>query len=208
MSSERRGRTELEATCNAVVNRIVKIPRNLLGGFSRAVNQGIDLMNIGSRRNHNHDHHNQNFHSQPPLNFPFQDPSNFPPMIQEEWAFLARFEQQFGNVHPFFYVCRFMDVLKIAQDEHKFLFVYIHEAEHPFVPSFCRDTLCSELVVQFLDANFVCWGALCNRGEGLHMCTALRVSSFPFCAVVAPAAAADNLAVIQQVIRNKLTDRS
>ncbi|KAL8457901.1 hypothetical protein ACS0TY_035677 [Phlomoides rotata] len=192
MSSERRGRT-LEATCNGIVSRIVRIPRNILGGFSRAMNQGIDLMGIGGRRNLNH---HQNFHSQHPLNFPFQDPSNFPPMIQQEWAFLSTFEQQFGTLHPFFYVSRFMDVLKIAQDEHKFVFMYIHEPGHPFVPPFCRDTLCSELVVQFLDANFVCWGSLSNSGEGLHLCAALRVSSFPFCAVVAPA---DNLAVLQQI---------
>ncbi|KAI3454459.1 hypothetical protein Pfo_011122 [Paulownia fortunei] len=180
---------------------MVSLPRSILGGFSRVMNQGIDLMGIGGRRNQYH----PNFHSQQPLNFPFQDPSNFPlqhpqqpPMIQEEWAFLANFEQQYGTMHPFFYACQFMDALKIAQDEHKFMFMYIHSPEHPFTPSFCRETLCSEVVVQFLDANFVCWGALASRVEGLQMATALRVSSFPFCAVVAPAAG-DNLAVLQQM---------
>lgn len=165
------------------------------------MSQGMDLMRIGGRRNHHH----QNFLSQQPLNFPFQDPLNFPlhhpPLIQEEWAFLSTFEQQYGTMHPFFYACRFMDALKIAQDEHKFMFMYIHSPDHPFAPDFCRETLCSELVVQFLDANFVCWGGLASRGEGLQMATTLRVSSFPFCAIVSPAPG-DNLAVLQQVRAN------
>lgn len=170
------------------------------------MNQGKDLIGIGGRRP-------QNFHPQQPFNFPFQDPSYFPlqnpqqpPMVQEEWAFLASFEQQYGTTHPFFYACRFVDALKIAQDEHKFMFMYIHSPEHPFTPSFCRETLCSELVVQFLDANFVSWGGLAGRGEGLQMATALNVCSFPFCAVVAPAAG-DNLAVLQQVCVGKSSDR-
>ncbi|KAK6123528.1 hypothetical protein DH2020_042735 [Rehmannia glutinosa] len=184
-----------ENEIGTIVRRMVSIPKNILVGVSRMMNQGMNLMGIGGRNNHPHPHH-QNFHSQQPLNFPFQDPSNF--QIQEEWAFLANFEQQYGTMHPFFYACRYMDALKIAKDEHKFMFMYIHSPEHPFTPSFCRETLCSELVVQFLDANFVCWGGLASRAEGLQMATSLRVSSFPFCAVVAPAAG-DNLAVHQQM---------
>ncbi|KAK4437295.1 Plant UBX domain-containing protein 10 [Sesamum alatum] len=194
-SASARALGEVSSSCTGIVRRMVSLPRSILGGFSRVVNQGKDLMGIGGRRP-------QNFHSQQPLNFPFQDPSYFPmqypPVVQEEWAFLASFEQQYGTMHPFFYACRFMDALKTAQDEHKFMFMYIHSPEHPFTPSFCRETLCSEVVVQFLDANFVCWGGLAGRGEGLHMARTLNVSSFPFCAVVAPAAG-DNLAVLQQM---------
>ncbi|KAG8378812.1 hypothetical protein BUALT_Bualt07G0023800 [Buddleja alternifolia] len=181
---------------NPIIRRMINLPRNILVGCSRAINQGIDLIASGGRRNHYH-HHNphQNLqYFQPPLNFPSQNP-NHP---QEEWDFLATFEQQYGTMHPFFYACWFKDALKIGEDEHKLMFMYIHSPEHPFTPSFCRETLCSEVVVQFLDANFVCWGGLASRGEGLQMATALGVSSFPFCAVVAPAAG-DNLAVLQQL---------
>ncbi|KAL0356209.1 UNVERIFIED_CONTAM: Plant UBX domain-containing protein 10 [Sesamum radiatum] len=187
-----------EASCTGIVRRMVSLPRSILGGFSRVVNQGKDLMGIGGRRP-------QTFHSQQPLNFPFQDPSYFPlqypqqpPVVQEEWAFLASFEQQYGTMHPFFYACRFMDALKIAQDEHKFMFMYIHAPEHPFTPSFCRETLCSKWSCSFLMQISYCWGGLAGRGEGLQMASALKVSSFPFCAVVAPAAG-DNLAVLQQM---------
>ncbi|KAL3512792.1 hypothetical protein ACH5RR_025509 [Cinchona calisaya] len=199
MSSTMRGssRSSIEASCKGIVRRMVSLPRTILGGFSRAMGQGMDLIGIGGRRQH-HQHHL-------PPNLPFNDQNNYPlqngqqpQMIQEEWAFLASFEQEYGTTHPFFYVCRFMDALKMAQDEHKFIFLYLHSPEHHFTPSFCRETLGSELVVQFLDANFICWGTLANRSEGFQLASTLRPSSFPFCAVVAPASA-DNLAVLQQI---------
>ncbi|KAL3824866.1 hypothetical protein ACJIZ3_020895 [Penstemon smallii] len=184
-------RAEAEALRNGIVRRMVRLPRNILGGFSRVMNQGIDnLIGIRERTNQNHYNQTPNFH--------FQQPINQPQIIQEEWAFLANFEQHYGTTHPFFYACRFVDALKIAEDEHKFVFMYLHSPEHPFTPSFCRETLCTEIIVQFLDANFVCWGALANRGEGLQMATTLGVSTFPFCAVVAPSSG-DNLAILQQM---------
>ncbi|CAI9767345.1 unnamed protein product [Fraxinus pennsylvanica] len=197
-STMRRNARSMGEAYNGIVRRMVNLPRSLLGGFSRAMGQGIDLVTQGRRRNY---YQSPNFPSQNP-HYPRADPLGFPPegppTVQEEWAFLANFEQQYGTLHPFFYACRFVEALKIAADEHKFLFMYIHSPEHPFTPPFCRETLCSEVVVQFLDANFVSWGGLSNGGEGLQMATTLRVSGFPFCAVVAPASG-DSLAVLQQM---------
>lgn len=177
-----------DASCNWIVRRMVSLPRNIVGGFSRVMGHGLDLMRVGGRSR------NQRLI---PSNFDLQYPQEEAP-VPEEWAFLTNFEQQYGSMHPFFYVCRFMDALKIAEDEHKFMFMYLHSPEYPFTPSFCRDTLCSELVVQFLDANFVCWAALTNRGEGLQMAATLRPASFPFCALLAPASG-NNMAVLQQM---------
>ncbi|OIT04872.1 PREDICTED: plant UBX domain-containing protein 10-like [Nicotiana attenuata] len=190
---------------NGIVRRMVSLPRNIMGGFSRVMDQGMDLMGIGGRRNQ-HQLPHPNFPYQHPYEFPFQDPFDFPTQnyphdhlnVQEEWAFLTSFEQQYGTEHPFFYACRFMDALKIAKDEHKFLFVYLHSPQHPFTPCFCSETLCCEVVVEFLDANYVCWGELADRGEGLQMATTLKASSFPFCALVAPAPG-DSIAVLQQL---------
>ncbi|XP_059657917.1 plant UBX domain-containing protein 10-like [Cornus florida] len=188
MSSMTRGRARAtgEASYNGIVRRMVSIPQNIIRGFSRAMGHGIDLMGIGGRRS-----------QYLPSIFPFQHPQE-PVIVQEERAFLASFEQQYGTMHPCFYECRFMEALKIAQDEQKFMFMYLHSPEHPFTPPFCKETLCSELVVQFIDANFVCWAALANRGEGLQMAMTLQPASFPFCAVVAPASG-DNMAILQQM---------
>ncbi|GMN45964.1 hypothetical protein TIFTF001_015142 [Ficus carica] len=176
-------------SCNGIVRRMVSLPRSIFGGFSRAMGHGIDLMGIGSGRR------------TPTLTSTFQLPLPQEPLIappQQERDFLKSFEQQYGSAHPLFYACHFTEALKIAQDERKFLFMYLHSPEHPFTPSFCRETLCSELAVQYFDANFVCWGALASNGEGLHMAAILRPASFPFCAVIAPSSG-DNMAVLQQI---------
>nr|GMC72262.1 plant UBX domain-containing protein 10-like [Ipomoea batatas] len=178
---------------------MVNLPRNILGGFSRMMDQGMELMRTGGiiRRHHHHlppptplpPHY-------PPLDFPFHH--HYDPTAHDEWAFLNSFEHQYGTQHPFFYACRFMDALKICRDEHKLLFLYLHSPGHPFSPSFCRETLCCEVVVQFLDANYVCWGALADTGEGLQMAATLRASTYPFCCVVA-SAPGDSIAVLQQM---------
>lgn len=185
---------------SGIVRRMISLPRSILGGFSRAMGHGIDLMGRGERRN-------QVFlpaQPLPPLLPPPHYPS-FPPhyepqtaLINDEWAFLNNFEQNYGVTHPFFYACRFIQALKIAQDEKKFVFLYLHSPNHPFTADFCSQTLCSDVVVQFLDANFVSWGAIADRGEGLQMSGILRPASFPFSAVIAPASG-DNISVLQQI---------
>ena len=104
------------------------------------------------------------------------------------------------NPTLFFYACRFTEALKMAKDESKFVFLYLHSPENPFTAPFCRDTLCSQLVTEFLDANFISWGAIAGRGEGLEMASALQANTFPFCAVVAPASG-KAIAVLQQVVK-------
>ncbi|CAN0901184.1 Plant UBX domain-containing protein 10 [Linum grandiflorum] len=123
---------------------------------------------------------------------PFSEPD-------EEMAFLTTFQRQYGTNHPFFYSCRLAEALSIADEERKFVFMYIHSPNHPFSSSFCKDTLCSEPVVQFLDENFISWGALFDRGQGRQMASSvLRPATFPCCAVVAPAAS-DNINVLLQM---------
>lgn len=81
------------------------------------------------------------------------------------------------------------------------MFVYLHDAGgggNPYADQFCTGTLCSDVVVEFLDANFVSWGAVAGRGEGAAMVAALRPGSFPFCAVVSPVSD-ESIVILQQV---------
>ncbi|VVA30466.1 PREDICTED: plant UBX domain-containing 10 [Prunus dulcis] len=175
-----------EASHNGIVRRMVSLPRSIIGGFSRAMGHRRGLIGIGGRKAQTL-----------PSNFQLQQPEE--PLIGlDVSAFLPTFEQQYGTMHPFFYACHFMEALKISEGEHKFLFMYLHSPEHPFTPSFCRETLSSELMVQFLDANFVSWGALADRGEGLQMAATMNPSCFPFCAVIAPAPG-ESIAVLRQM---------
>lgn len=181
MTSTRDGtRQELRASCTEFVRRMVRLPLSLIEGISRAIG-------------HRAPRRPQNLQSQ-------QEPGVL--IIPEEWLFITLFEQEYGSTHPFFYACQFLEALKIAKDESKFVFVYFHAPDHPYTALFCRDTLCSQLVVEFLDTNFVSWGAVANRGEGSEMAGALKAASFPFCAVVAPISG-ESIAVLQQVPKKK-----
>ncbi|KAJ1398258.1 UBX domain [Sesbania bispinosa] len=172
-----------------IVRRMTSLPRSIMGGISRAMGDGMGFVGIGRRRNQH-----TNFPLQPQSPLLQQDPL----LVPEEWTFLESFEQQYGTKHPFFYACRFMEAMRLTQQDQKFMFMYLHSPDHPFANVFCKDTLCSELVIQFLDVNFICWGALADRGEGLQMVASLRPDSFPCCAVISPAPS-DSIVVLQQL---------
>ncbi|XP_076885820.1 plant UBX domain-containing protein 10-like [Bidens hawaiensis] len=174
----------LETSCTRLVRRVVNLPRTI----SRAVDQGIAVVN----------------HRFPPPSVPLRNHhQSIPDNFQPNWDFLAGFEQRFGGTHPFFYACRFEEVLNMAQNEHKFVFLYLHSPDHPFTPPFCKGTLCSEVVVEFLDANFMSWGGLANNGEGLHLAATVRPTMFPYCAIVARGS--DSSLVVVQKLEGPVT---
>ncbi|KAL2321799.1 hypothetical protein Fmac_026178 [Flemingia macrophylla] len=180
------------------VRRMASLPRSIMGGISRALEDGMGLVGIGIGRRRSRTNQHANFPLQPQ-----QDQDHVPQprdhaVVPEEWSFLESFEQQYGTKHPFFYACRFVEAMKLAEQDHKFVFMYLHSPDHPFANVFCKETMCSEPVTQFLDVNFVCWGALADRGEGLQMAATLIPATFPCCAVIAPAPG-QSIAVLQKL---------
>ncbi|RLN35000.1 plant UBX domain-containing protein 10-like [Panicum miliaceum] len=172
----------LRNSCNDFARTLARLPASIMEGLSRS---------IPRRRSH------------PPVPHRLQPPPQAPPLlpplfVPEELLFFSVFEQQYGAHHPFFYGCRFADALRAARREGKLVFVYLHDPGHPYTEPFCRRTLCSDVVVEFLDANFVSWGAVSGSGEGPGMVASLQPGSFPFCAVVAPVSD-ESIAVLQQV---------
>ncbi|XP_010533463.1 PREDICTED: plant UBX domain-containing protein 10-like [Tarenaya hassleriana] len=162
-----------------MARRMFSLPWNLLGGFPRS----------SRPRNNPSDH-------------------GFPEPISQiqyqnnplaELPFLSIFEQNYGANHPFFYACKLSEALKMAGEEKKLVFVYLHDLNHPFTPSFCRETLCSEIVIQFLDVNFVSWGTISNRDEGANLVATLRPGSFPCCVVLTSTGNGDYFAVVRQI---------
>lgn len=186
-----------------MMSRIVSLPSSILGGVTRAVGYGVTMagemlshMGMG-RRNEAR----VGIQQQPRYLDPFSDQQSSEQLIpieSQSMVFLRRFEQQYGQYHPLFLGSSFMDALRMAKEDYKFLFLYLHDPDHPFTDSFCENTLCSELVVEYLDANFVCWGAMVNGDEGFPLSNALRATVFPFCALVM-SAPNESLAVLQQI---------
>ncbi|XP_057850927.1 plant UBX domain-containing protein 10 [Cryptomeria japonica] len=116
----------------------------------------------------------------------------------EAVSFIAGFEREYGEFHPAFQRAGFMEALQTSREEFKLLFVYLHSPEHPNTMGFCQDTLCSEVVVDFVNQNFVTWGGNVRASEGFKMSNSLKASTFPFCAVVMPATN-QRIALLQQV---------
>ncbi|PKA46528.1 hypothetical protein AXF42_Ash012661 [Apostasia shenzhenica] len=105
----------------------------------------------------------------------------------EAAGFVAAFERDFGGSAaspPNFVGEGFMDALQRSQREFRLLFVYLHSPDHPDVPVFCSECLCSDMVAAFVNENFVCWGGSIRGSEGFKMSNSLKASRFPFCAVV------------------------
>ncbi|GFQ04304.1 fas-associated factor 2-a [Phtheirospermum japonicum] len=74
----------------------------------------------------------------------------------EEANFISSFERDYsGRVRPNFIAEGFMDALQRSRHEYMLLFVYLHSPEHPDSPIFCEGTLCDEMLVAFLNENFV-----------------------------------------------------
>ncbi|CAN6196378.1 unnamed protein product [Urochloa humidicola] len=177
----------LRNSCNDFARTLARLPASIMEGLSRSI-----------PRRRSHHHHPAIPHRLQPPPQAHSPPLPPPPFVPEELFFFSVFEQQYGERHPFFYGCRFADAMRAARREGKLVFVYLHDPGHPYTEPFCRRTLCSDVVVEFLDANFVSWGAVAGSGEGPGMVASLQPGSFPFCAVVAPVSD-ESIAVLQQV---------
>ncbi|CAN6713308.1 unnamed protein product [Malus baccata var. baccata] len=116
----------------------------------------------------------------------------------EAAQFVARFEQDFGTRRPNFVSEGFMDALQRSRNSFKLLFVYLHSPDHLDTPSFCERTLCSEMLVDYINENFVSWGGSIRASEGFKMSNSLKASRYPFCAVVM-AATNQRIVLLQQV---------
>ncbi|KAH7440870.1 hypothetical protein KP509_03G014700 [Ceratopteris richardii] len=112
--------------------------------------------------------------------------------------FIRNFEQEHGMFHPSFERRSFIDALRLAKVQFKFLLVYLHSPDHENTPSFVEQTLCSESVVQFLNEHFIIWGGTIRASEGYKMSISLKASTFPFCAVVM-ASGNHRVALLQQL---------
>lgn len=54
----------------------------------------------------------------------------------------------------------------------------------PLQAEFCKDTMCTPVMQSFIDDNFVFWMDSISSAEGYRVSSMLRVSSYPYVAVV------------------------
>ncbi|XP_072041833.1 FAS-associated factor 2-like [Amphiura filiformis] len=104
--------------------------------------------------------------------------------VGDVMSFIRKFEELYGSAHPTFYQGTYSQVLTDAKRELKFLLVYLHGDDHQDVPSFCRETLGSLDVCEFINTRMLFWAASTNTPEGYRVSLALRESTYPFLALI------------------------
>ncbi|KAK7604112.1 hypothetical protein V9T40_004385 [Parthenolecanium corni] len=98
--------------------------------------------------------------------------------------FINKFEETFGRRHPVFYQGTYAQALNDAKLELRFLIVYLH-SDSQDCSSFCRNTLTSEDMIDFLDSHAVIfWSCSVETGEGRRVVHALHAKKFPFIGVI------------------------
>ncbi len=88
-------------------------------------------------------------------------------------------------IFPPFHRGSYAQALDEAKRQLKFLLVYLHSAEHQDTERFCRETLTSRALVEFLEqSQMLLWGCAVESGEGARVSQAMRESTYPFLVVI------------------------
>ena len=99
-------------------------------------------------------------------------------------SFITEFNTKFGPNHPVMYQGTYSQALNDAKRELKFLLVYLHSEEHQNTEAFCREVLCNEEFVDFVNAQMLFWACNTSKPEGYRVSQALRENAYPFLAVI------------------------
>lgn len=98
--------------------------------------------------------------------------------------FISTFDSKFGQQHPVFYQGTYSQALNDAKKELRYLLVYLHSEEHQNTEMFCREVLCSEEFINFVNAQLLFWACNTTSPEGYRVSQALRENAYPFLAVI------------------------
>jgi FAS-associated factor 2 len=104
--------------------------------------------------------------------------------VNDTQRFIELFNLQHGTVHPTAHVGTFREAVDVAKRDFKFLVVYLHSPHHQDTMAFLRETLCTEVIQDFVDDNFVFWMGTLLFTEGYNTSSLLRASGFPYIAVI------------------------
>ncbi|XP_048885076.1 FAS-associated factor 2 isoform X1 [Brienomyrus brachyistius] len=104
--------------------------------------------------------------------------------VGDVMSFIHTFEERYSRSHPVFYQGTYSQALNDAKRELRFLLVYLHGDDHQDTDEFCRNTLCAEEVVNFINARMLLWACSTNKPEGYRVSQALRENTYPFLAMI------------------------
>ncbi|EDW11088.1 FAS-associated factor 2 [Drosophila mojavensis] len=114
---------------------------------------------------------------------------NEPRIVSDPLADVMKFIREYHErypEHPVFYQGTYAQALNDAKQELRFLLVYLHKdpTQNPDVESFCRDTLSSRPVIDYINANTLLWGCDVSTPEGYRVMQTLTVRTYPLMVMI------------------------
>ncbi|KAK9918295.1 hypothetical protein WJX75_002911 [Coccomyxa subellipsoidea] len=100
-------------------------------------------------------------------------------------AFQRSFTAKYGELQPQWQDCGWQAATSQSHSQFKFLFVYLHAPHHQDTDRFCRETLCNPELVEYVNSTFVCWGGDISYPDAYRLSNSLRVTGYPYCALLA-----------------------
>ena len=100
--------------------------------------------------------------------------------------FAREFEEDYGQHNLSFYEGGYATAYDLAKRDLKFLLVVLLSPEHDDTPTFVRETLLSEEVVNYINGreDLILWAGNVQDSEAYQVSTSLNCSKFPFAALV------------------------
>ncbi|ALC39987.1 Faf [Drosophila busckii] len=114
---------------------------------------------------------------------------NEPRLVTDPVADVMKFIREYNErytEHPVFYQGTYAQALNDAKQELRFLLVYLHKdpSNNPDIDSFCRDTLASRPVIDYINAHTLLWGCDVSTPEGYRVMQSITVRSFPLMVMI------------------------
>lgn len=102
----------------------------------------------------------------------------------ETTRFVQFIEARYGNHHPNFVNGTYVQAVERARSECKLLFIYLHCELNDNASNFCRNTLCTEVLQDFINDNFIAWASNIKYPQGFQVNNILGATSYPYMAVL------------------------
>ncbi|KAI8143367.1 thioredoxin-like protein [Fennellomyces sp. T-0311] len=99
--------------------------------------------------------------------------------------FLREFEIKYGESHIDFYQGGYSQALENARRDLRYLLVVLQSDEHDDTEQFCRETLTSEELVNYVnEKNILVWGGNVREAEAFQVSSTLQATTYPFMAII------------------------
>ncbi|KAH8378529.1 hypothetical protein KR093_011848 [Drosophila rubida] len=105
--------------------------------------------------------------------------------LDDVLKFIREYQERYPE-HPVFYQGTYAQALNDAKQELRFLLVYLHQdpSSNPDVDSFCRQTLSTRSVIEYINAHTLLWGCDVSTPEGYRVMQSLTVRGYPLMVVI------------------------